>query len=61
MITTIISGIVVGVVIAYIVITFILPKLFKNASDQFLTIAKEELGAEKQDIKTDLENKKSAF
>lgn len=61
MITVLISAIVVGVVIAYIVITFILPKLLKNASEQLLTIARENLGAEKQDIKTDLENKKSAF
>jgi len=61
MITALISAIVVGVVIAYIVITFILPNLLKNASEQLLTIARENLGAEKQDIKTDLENKKSAF
>lgn len=61
MITTIVSGIIIGVMIAYIVITFVLPKLLKNTSDQLLTIARENLGAEKQDIKTDLENKKSAF
>ncbi|OGK11803.1 hypothetical protein A2954_05100 [Candidatus Roizmanbacteria bacterium RIFCSPLOWO2_01_FULL_37_12] len=57
MLTTIVVGIVVGVIVAYIVITFILPKV----TEQLVMMAKEKLGGERQDIKTDLENKKSAF
>jgi len=61
MLGSIIVGIIVGIVIAYIVISFILPKLLKNATDQFLSIAKEKLGTEKDEIKTDLQNKKEVI
>lgn len=61
MLASIAAGIVVGIVISYIVITFILPRLLKNATDQFLTVAREKLGAEKDEIKTDLKNKKEVI
>ena len=61
MLGSIIVGIIVGIVIAYIVISFILPRLLKNATDQFLSIAKEKLGTEKDEIKTDLQNKKEVI
>lgn len=61
MITSIIIGIIVGVLIAYIVITILLPRLLKNATDQLITVANEKLGAEKQEITSDLKNKKEAI
>ncbi|GAB4218868.1 MAG: hypothetical protein Fur009_2170 [Candidatus Microgenomates bacterium] len=57
MLTSLLIGLIVGVVVAYLIITFFLPKFL----DQFLNIAKEKLGSEKQEIKTDLDNKKQAI
>ncbi len=54
MILNIIVGIIVGIIVSYLIITFFLPRFL----DQFLKIAKEKLGAEKEEIKTDLKNKK---
>lgn len=61
MIGSISVGIIVGVIIAYIILTFILPKLLKQATDQFLMIAREKLGADKQEISIDLANKKATI
>lgn len=38
-----------------------LPDAIKKASDQILILAKQQLGAEKQDIQTDLKNKKESI
>lgn len=39
----------------------IFPRILKDANQQLITMADQKLGAEKQDIKTDLINKKSAI
>ncbi|GIW64163.1 MAG: hypothetical protein KatS3mg092_0096 [Patescibacteria group bacterium] len=57
MLYSILIGLGVGIVVAYFIITFFLPKFL----EQFLNIAKEKLGSEKQEIKTDLDNKKQAI
>lgn len=57
MLSSILIGLGVGIVVAYFIITFFLPKFL----EQFLNIAKEKLGSEKQEIKTDLDNKKQAI
>ncbi|MCX7881537.1 MAG: DNA recombination protein RmuC [Patescibacteria group bacterium] len=54
MILSIIIGIVISIVFSYFIITFFLPRFL----EQFLNLAKEKLGAEKDEIKTDLKNKK---
>ena len=59
MISSIIIGLVIGAGVAFVVVKFILPDLTKKVSEQVIMIANEKLGAEKQDIKTDLDNKKT--
>ena len=61
MVGSIIAAIIIGVVIAYVVITFILPKLLTSVTEQILTVAEQKLGAEKEEIKTDLKNKKEVI
>ena len=39
----------------------IFPDVLKNANEQLITMANQKLGAEKQDIKTDLDNKRREF
>lgn len=61
MIVYILVSIIVSLVIIYITFRMILPDVVKNANEQLIQMANQKLGAEKQDMKTDLENKKSAF
>jgi len=57
MIVSIILGVTIGLVVSYLIITFFLPKFL----EQFLNLAKEKLGSEKEEIKTDLKNKKEVI
>jgi len=61
MIGSIIIGIIVGVIVAYVVTTFLIPKLLTNANEQLISMANEKLGAEKQEISSDLANKKAVI
>jgi len=61
MITSIVVSIIIAVVVIFITFRFILPDFLKKIIDQLIQISNEKLILEKQDIKTDLENKKSAF
>ncbi len=61
MIIYIIVTIVIALVLIFITLRFILPDITKKAIEQLVQMNNEKLGAEKQDIKTDLDNKKSAF
>lgn len=54
MLVSIIIGVVIAIVVSYLIITFFLPRFL----EQFLNLAKEKLQAEKDEIKTDLQNKK---
>lgn len=58
MITTIIVGAIMGLAIATIFIYFVQPKIQKNSLEQLILMAREKLSDEKEDIKTDLTNKK---
>lgn len=61
MIVYIIATLVIAIALIYITFRFVLPDVIKKAIEQLVQMNDEKLGAEKQDIKTDLENKKSAF
>lgn len=65
MIIYIIVGISVGIAVAlaviFVVTRIILPDFTKTNNEQLITMANEKLGAQKQDIKTDLENKKDVI
>jgi len=61
MITSVVVSIIIAVVVIFITFRFILPDFLKKTIDQLIQISNEKLASEKQDIKTDLENKKSAF
>ncbi len=65
MIIQIIVALIISLVIIYIVFRFFLPDIIKKITDQtipqIVEMASQKLGAEKQDIKTDLENKRSAI
>jgi len=61
MIVYIIVTIVIALALIFITFRFILPDITKKAIEQLVQMNNEKLGAEKQDIKTDLDNKKSAF
>lgn len=61
MIVYIIVTVVVALAIIYVTFRFVLPDVIKKAIDQLVQMNNEKIGAEKQDIKTDLDNKKSAF
>ncbi|MCS7093009.1 MAG: DNA recombination protein RmuC [Patescibacteria group bacterium] len=54
MVESVIIGILAGVIVAYFVITLFLPRFL----DQTLKIAQERLSSEKNEIKTDLDNKR---
>jgi DNA recombination protein RmuC len=58
MVTSIILGVIVGLSIAIIFVFLILPKIQQNSIEQLILIAKEKLGTENDNIKTDLKNKK---
>jgi len=61
MFTSIVVSIVISVVVIFITFRFILPDLLKKIIDQLIQISNEKLILEKQDIKTDLENKRFVF
>jgi len=61
MIAPVIIGTIVGLLVTYITISFFLPRLQKQINDQFLTLAHQKLTAEKDEIRTDLYNKKEAI
>ena len=61
MIISIILGIVIGLSITIIFIFFALPKIQQNSIEQLIQMAREKLEGEKQDIQTDLKNKKEIF
>jgi len=61
MISSVVIGIVVGVVVVYFVMKVLLPDELKKSHEQLIMMANEKLGAEKQDIKTDLENKRKTI
>jgi DNA recombination protein RmuC len=61
MIISIISAIILSVAIIFIVVRFVLPDVTKKMIDQFLTVAKEQLGSQSKEIKTDYENKRLAI
>jgi len=61
MIVYIVVTIVIALALIFITFRFILPDITKKAIEQLVQMNNEKLGAEKQDIKTDLDNKKSAF
>lgn len=61
MIVYIIIFAVVVFAVFYVIFTLMVPKMMQNANEQLISMANEKLGAEKQDIATDLSNKKSAI
>lgn len=61
MVVSVIVSIIVSLVIIYIALRFILPDVVKNANEQLIQMANQKLGAEKQEIKTDLANKKEVI
>jgi len=61
MITSVIIGVFVGLLVSYVVINFFLPRLQKQINDQFLVLAQQRLKTEKDEIRTDLYNKKEAI
>jgi len=61
MIISILVAILVSAAVIFIVVRFVLPDVVKKMIDQFIPIAKEQLGVQNQDIKTDYENKKVAI
>lgn len=65
-----ILGLLAGIAITLVIVNFLKTKLFaerlssrlrKDVLEELVLIAKEQLGAERQDIKTDLTNKKDAI
>jgi len=61
MLVPIITAVALSVAIIFIVIRFVLPNVTKSMIDQFLAIAKTQLGAQNEDIAKDYENKKQAI
>jgi len=61
MIVYIVVTVIIALVIIFISFRFILPDVIKKAVDQLVQMNDEKLGAEKQNIKTELENKSLAF
>ncbi len=59
MLLYVIGGIVIGGIVSYFIITVVFPDVLKKASEQLIMMAEQKLGAEKQEIETDLANKKS--
>ncbi|MCL4374312.1 DNA recombination protein RmuC [Patescibacteria group bacterium] len=51
-------GVAVGLLVAFITIKLALPQLVNSASQQLIALADQKLGAQRQDIGTDLKNKK---
>lgn len=61
MIVYIIVSLIVAVVLIFITLRFVLPDVIKKAIEQLVQMNDEKLGAEKENIKTELENKTTAF
>lgn len=61
LIVQIIGFVVLAIAIVFVSYRFLLPDVIKKVLDQLVQMNNEKLGAEKQEIKTDLENKKSAI
>jgi len=61
MITSIVISIIIAVIVIFVTFRFILPDFLQKTINQLIQINNEKLTAEKQDIKTDLENKKFVF
>ncbi len=61
MIVPLISAVIVSVAVILIVVRYILPDVTKKMIDQFLTIAKEQLGTQNKELQTDYENKRQAI
>ncbi len=61
MILSMVIGVIVGVLVAYVVVSVLIPKQLSQTSEDLLRLANEKLGAEKDNIATDLANKKTAI
>lgn len=61
MILPVVVGAIVGIVVAYIVVSVLIPKQLNQTSENLIRLANEKLGAEKDNIATDLANKKSVI
>lgn len=61
MIVYIIVSLIVAIVLIFITLRFVLPDVIKKAIEQLVQMNDEKLGAEKENIKTELENKNTAF
>ena len=61
MVIPVIVAILLSVSIIFIVVRFVLPDVTKKMIDQFIPIAKDQLGAQNQDIKNDYESKRLAI
>lgn len=61
MVVYVIVSVIISLVIIYITLRFVIPDVVKKATEQLIQMADQKLGAEKQEIKTDLENKKEAI
>lgn len=61
MIVYIIIFAVVVFAVFYVIFTLMIPKMMRDANEQLISMANEKLGAEKQDIATDLSNKKAVI
>lgn len=61
MLIYILLGIIIGVAVLYLGVTVVFPDVMRKASEQLILIAQQKLGSEKDEIKTDLTNKKEAI
>lgn len=61
MIVYIVVTVVIAIVLIFVTFRFVLPDVIKKAIEQLVQMNDEKLGAEKQDIKTELSNKNTAF
>ncbi len=61
MLIPIISSVLISIAVIFVVIRFVLPDVTKKMIDQFLSVAKEQLGSQSKEISTDYEHKKTAI
>lgn len=61
MVIPVIVAVLLSIAIIFVVVRFVLPDVTKKMIDQFIPIAKDQLGAQNQDIKNDYENKRLAI
>jgi DNA recombination protein RmuC len=61
MILFVVAGVAVGVIIAYLVISLVLPDIVRKSQEQLVLMNDQKLGAVRGDISTDLDNKKAAI